>query len=143
MSDTAITKSVFFTAPRETVWAFLTEKDKLAQWFHPAEANLEAGKDYALVETGDDGVANKVCWGSVLEMDKPSRLVCSFTIKPLAGKMTTVTWTLEEAHGGTRLSLLHEGVSKAAGEMALGLLMALDAGWDKHLASLRGQLAAD
>jgi len=30
MSDSTIVKTVFFTAPRETVWSFLTDKDKLA-----------------------------------------------------------------------------------------------------------------
>ena len=34
MTD-SITKTVFLKAPRDTVWAFLTEKDKLARWFHP------------------------------------------------------------------------------------------------------------
>ena len=70
-------------------------------------------------------------------MEPPSLLVYSFTIKPLGGAMTTVSWLLEEAHGGTRLTLKHEGIAEAAGESALGLLMALDAGWDKHLGSLR------
>ncbi len=137
MTDATITKSIFFNASREIVWAFLTQKEKLALWFHPAEADLVEGEDYALISKADDGSVTKQCWGSVVEMDKPSRLVYTFTIKPLGGEMTTVTWTLEEAHGGTKLSLVHEGISKAAGDAAMGLLMALDAGWDKHLASLR------
>ena len=71
-------------------------------------------------------------------MDKPGTLVYSFTIGPLNGAMTTVTWKLEEIQDGTRLTLQHEGISEAAGEAAIGLLMALDKGWDKHLGSLRG-----
>jgi len=137
MTDAIITKSIFFTASRETVWAFLTQKEKLALWFHPAEADLVKGQDYALIHTAEDGSVTKQCWGTVLEMDKPYRLVYTFTIKPLGGEMTTVTWTLEEAHGGTKLSLVHEGIGAAAGDAALGLLMALDTGWDKHLAALR------
>ena len=122
------------------MWAFLTEKEKLALWFHLAESDLALGQDYALIQKAEDGAVTKLCRGTVLEMDKPSRLVYSFTIKPLGGAMTTVTWTLEEVRGGTKLSLRHEGISKAAGEAAMGLLMALDEGWDKHLASLRGRL---
>jgi len=141
MTDAIITKSVFFAASRETVWAFLTEKDKLALWFHPAESDLAENQDYALIHKEDDGSTTKQCWGTVLEMDKPFRLVYTFTIKPLAGAMTTVTWTLEEAHGGTKLSLEHEGIGAAAGEAAMGLLMALDDGWDKHLASFRSAIA--
>ncbi len=137
MTDATITKSIFFTASRETVWAFLTQKEKLALWFHPAQADLVEGEDYALIRKEDDGSVTKQCWGTVLEMDRPSRLVYTFTIKPLGGQMTTVTWMLTEVHGGTKLSLQHEGIGAAASDAALGLLMALDAGWDKHLAALR------
>jgi uncharacterized protein YndB with AHSA1/START domain len=132
-----LVKTVWFAAPRETVWDFLTEADKLAKWFHRAEADLEQGKDYALVATGDDGRPVRQCWGTVLEMDPPVRLVTTFTIKPLAGAMTTVTWRLEEAQGGTRLTLEHDGICAAAGDAALGLLTALDKGWDVHLDGLR------
>lgn len=137
MSNTNITKSIIINAPREIVWAFLVEKDKLDQWFHPAQADLQLGADYALMETKPGGEPSKVCWGEVLEMDRPNRLVYSFTIKPLAGAMTKVIWDLEDAIDGTKLSLTHEGISAAAGEAAMGLLLALDAGWDAHLAKLR------
>lgn len=140
MSDTTINKSCFLAAPRETVWAFLTEKDKLAQWFHPAIADLVEGEDYKLVEKGIDDSEAGICWGTVIKMDKLAKLVYTFTIQPLNGAMTTVTWTLKEIEGGTKLTLKHEGVSKATGEAAMGLLMALDKGWDEHLATMRNSL---
>ena len=141
MTDATIVKTVFFPAPRETVWAFLTEKDKLAQWFHPADADLAEGRDYALVQPSDSGEPATVCWGTVRRMEPPSLLVYTFTIKPLNGVMTTVTWTLEEIHGGTKLTLKHEGLD-AAGSAALGLLAALDVGWDKHFAGLRESVSS-
>jgi len=141
MSETTISKSIFLAAPRETVWAYLTDKDKLGEWFHPADANLEEGKPYALLEDASDS-SSKICWGEVLSARKPAFLSYTFTIKPLGGAMTTVDWTLEEAAGGTRVTLEHKGVGEAAGEAALGLLMALDKGWDEHFAKLRGSTAA-
>lgn len=141
MSNTTLTKSVFLAASRETVWDFLTKKDKLALWFHPAENDLKLGADYSLVQIADDGSLSKQCWGTVLEMDAPSHLKYSFTIKPLSGAMTDVTWTLESLPGGTKLSLSHEGISEAAGDAALGLLMALDNGWDCHIIEMRKALA--
>lgn len=141
MSDSTITKTVFLAASRETVWSFLTDKDKLAEWFHPAEADLADGRDYALVSKDEDGSTNRQCWGTVIEMDPPGSLVYSFTVEPLAGALTTVSWTLEDAYGGTRLTLKHEGIGDAAGESALALLMALDAGWDEHIGKLRAALA--
>lgn len=142
MTDTTLLKTVFFAASRETVWSFLTEKDKLAKWFHPADADLVEGEDYALMGKTDDGAPSKLCWGTVLKMDKPSKLIWSFTVRPLNGAMTTVTWTLEEAIGGTKLTLAHEGIEAAAGESALGLMMALDAGWDAHLKDMRDAVVA-
>ena len=141
MSTTTINKSIFLAAPRETVWDYLTDKDKLGEWFHPAAENLVEGKPYALL--GDAADTNsKMCWGDVLSAKKPSFLSYSFTIKPMGGAMTTVNWTLEEAAGGTRVTLIHEGIGEAAGDAALGLLMALEAGWDKHFVKLRGIVAA-
>lgn len=136
MTDPVITKTVFFAASRETVWSFLTEKDKLAEWFHPAEADLAEGEDYALMANGDDGKPAPLCWGTVLEMDRPSRMQWSFTATPLNGLMTKVDWTLEEVAGGTQLTLVHTGL-EAAGVDGFGLVMALDRGWDDHFGRLR------
>lgn len=141
MSTTTIHKSIFLNAPRETVWAYLTDKDKLGEWFHPADANLTEGKPYALFGDAADS-SSKMCWGEVLSAKKPSFLSYTLTIKPLGGAMTTVNWTLEDAAGGTRVTLSHEGIGEAAGDAALGLLMALEEGWDKHFSKLRGKVAA-
>lgn len=135
MTATTITKTVFLNAPREIVWAFLTERDKLARWFHPAEEDLQEGSDYTLLDQ-ENGMS-RICWGKVLEMRPFVSLVYTFTVKPLNGAMTTVRWTLEDAAGGTRLTLSHEGIEKAAGEAAFMMLSALDAGWDAHFGRLR------
>ena len=138
MTGTAtIHKTVFFKAPRETVWAFLTDKDKLGLWYFAAEADLAEGEDYSLYRVADDGTRARQVWGRVMEMNAPSKLVTTFCFAPLENRETTITWTLETAAGGTRLSLAHEGIEEAAGAAALSLLTALDAGWDKHIGNLR------
>lgn len=142
MTDpTTITKTVFFNASRETVWSFLTDKDKLATWFHPSDTDLTLGEKYALHRIGDDGTKVPLIYGEVLEMEAPRRLVTTFCIEPFGDKSTTVTWELEEAAGGTRLRLTHEGVADAAGEATGHMLVSLDAGWDEHFASLRKSVA--
>jgi len=141
MSTTTITKSIFLKASKETVWDYLTDKDKLAQWFHPAAANLEEGKPYALLSSAEDA-SSKICWGDVLSAKKPSFLSYTFTIKPMGDAVTTVSWKLEDAAGGTRVTVVHEGIGEAGGDAALGLLMALEEGWDKHFVKLRGIAAA-
>lgn len=134
MTDSTMTKTAFFAVKPETVWAFLTEADKLGEWFHPAEADLAADSDYALLEGG-----NKIIWGTVLTWDPTSTLQYTFEIAPFGGMSTTVTWSLMESHGGTMLTLTHAGVGEL-GDAALGMLMALDDGWDKHIASLRAKM---
>lgn len=141
MSTTTISKSIFLNAPRETVWMYLTNKDKLGEWFHPAQADLVEGQSYALLENAND-TDSRICWGEVISARAPEFLSYTFTVKPLAGEMTTVSWTLEEAAGGTRVSLVHDGVGEAAGAAALGLLMALDDGWDKHFSKMRSSVAS-
>ena len=49
MSTTTINKSIFLAVSRDTVWEYLTNKDKLGEWFHPAAANLEEGKPLELL----------------------------------------------------------------------------------------------
>ena len=138
MTDTdRITKTIFIKASRETVWSFLTDKDKLGAWYHPAEADLAAGEDYALTTTADDGATVRLITGRVLTSDAPTRLVTTFVIGPFGGRETVVTWVLDDVAGGTRLTLTHDGIAEAAGAEPLGLLMALDNGWDEHLGDLR------
>lgn len=140
MSTTTINKSIFLAASRETVWQYLTDKNKLGEWFHPAAENLVEGKPFALLADANDS-DSRICWGEVLTASEPSSLIYTFTIKPMGGAMTTVHWTLEDAAGGTRVTLVHEGIGEAAGDAALGLLMALEEGWDKHFSTLRGVAA--
>ncbi len=54
---------------------------------------------------------------------------------------STVKWMLEDVAGGTRLSLEHTGLPQGA--EAYGLTLALDKGWDDHLARMRADAHAD
>lgn len=141
MSSTTIMKTVFFNASRETVWSYLTDKDKLGEWYHPAEADLSEGEAYSLYQINENDQKEALITGRVLEMNAPSKLVTTFVIGPFQGEETTVTWKLEEAAGGTRLLLTHEGIAEATGEAAMHLLTALDNGWDKHFSDLRNVIA--
>lgn len=141
MTSTTIHKTVFFNAKPEVVWSFLTDKDKLGTWYHPAKEDLAEGQDYALIETSDEGVEKAIITGKVMEMSAPHKLVTTFVIGPFGGNSTTLTWVLEAFADGTRLSLKHEGIAEAAGEGAIGLLMALDKGWDEHFGTLRASVA--
>ena len=118
-------KTVFLGVPVDTAWAFLTEADRLAQWFFKTDADFEVGAAYTLYSREEEGA--KRCWGEVLEMSAPSRLRQSFTIAPSGGVMTELLWELNAVDGGTRIKLMHTEL-EAAGEAAFGLMLALDGG---------------
>lgn len=132
MTETNIVKTIFIDANPETVWSYLTDKDKLGEWFHGADVNLEEGSNYQLL--GDEG--NKICWGQVLEANAPTRLAYTFTHNPLEGIESTVIFELCPAHGGTLLTLTHKGLDKALSN-PLQMLISHDKGWDDHFGRLR------
>ena len=131
MTATVLRKSIYLKASPADVWAYLTDPDKLAIWFHKPETTLVEG-DYEMfgTESGD-----KLMWGKVLVAKPFTRLEYTFTIKPMGDQTSTVKWALEEVPGGTYLTLHHEGLPQGA--EAFGLTLALDKGWDEHLGRMR------
>ena len=136
-----LTKTAYFPVPRDLVWKYLTDKDLLGKWYHPAREDLREGEDYELYATGEDGQTSRHVWGHVQRADAPRELVCTFMIPYFDGGETTLTWTLEELAGGTKLTLTHDGIGAASGEAAGQLFAALDKGWDVHLGTLRDTVA--
>ncbi len=135
MPDTVIQKSIFLKASPDQVWDYLTKPDKLAIWFHKPNSTLKEGEGLEMfgTESGD-----KLMWGKVNVARKPVYLEYTFTIKPMGDATSVVKWTLDEVPGGTRLSLEHSGLPQGA--EAFGLTLALDKGWDDHIARMRASL---
>ncbi len=131
MTDTTIRKSVFLAADKPRVWDFLTKTDLLTQWFHPAQSDLSEGEDYLLTSQKD---GDRMCWGTVEVMKPVDYMKWSFTVGPMQGKMSTVEWWLEEAPGGTRLTLEHSELPNS--QEGYGLLLALDMGWHGFMGNL-------
>jgi len=132
MTDNTIRKSIYLNATPEHVWQWLTEPEKLGQWFHKPTAPLVA--DEALEMFGAES-GDKMIWGKVQVARPPEYLEYTFTIKPMGDAVSLVKWTLEPVAGGTRLSLEHSGLPQGA--EAFGLVLALDQGWDRHLGQMR------
>jgi uncharacterized protein YndB with AHSA1/START domain len=130
-----LNKSIYLKASKADVWAFLTDPDKLAMWFHKPKTALAQGDAYAMYCTTS---GDKLMWGDIITATPHSYLEYTFTIAPMGDATSTVKWTLEDVAGGTRLSLVHEGLP--AGEDAFVLTLALDKGWDGHFAQLRDAL---
>jgi uncharacterized protein YndB with AHSA1/START domain len=138
MTDRTIRKSIYLKATQEQVWAYLTQPDKLGEWFHKPKSALKQGEPLAMygTESGD-----KLIWGKVLTARPHDLLEYSFTVKPMGDAVSHVKWTLEPVLGGTRLSLEHSGLPQDV--EAFGLTLALDKGWDDHISRMRTALHDD
>ena len=137
MTELAMIKTIFIKAKPEQVWGFLTEADKLARWFHEANGDMAEGQDYHLKYENPERAGDKLIWGRVLEMDKPNRLVYTFTHQWLKEVETTVSWELTALNGGTQVKVTHAGFEKLAAEEQYEMLSSHDKGWDQHFDRLR------
>ena len=134
MTDLIIRKSILLRASPEKVWAFLTDPDKLAIWFHRPNAPLLGGA-YEMIN--DKGEA--FMWGDVQRAEPFRRLDYTFEIAPMGDAASLVKWTLTEVASGTQLSLEHSGLPQGA--EAFDLSLARDKGWDEHLRRMRAELS--
>ncbi|MGC3937791.1 SRPBCC family protein [Roseobacter sp. EG26] len=132
MTQPTLRKTIYLKASRSEVWAFLTEPEKLAQWFHAPQKTLEKGQKLEMFGTTSGDL---LIWGEVKEARAPEYLEYTFTVKPMGDAVSLVKWTLAEVAGGTQLSLEHSGLPAAA--EAFDLVLALDNGWDKHFIQMR------
>lgn len=133
MTDAVLHKTIYLRATPDQVWPYLTDPDKLGQWFHKPAAPLTSGTSFEMHGTTS---GDKLVWGDVIDARAPEYLEYSFTIKPMGDAVSRVIWRLEAVNGGTRLSLEHSGLPQGAA--AFGLILALDKGWDGHIDTLRG-----
>ena len=132
MTAPTLRKTIILKASRETVWAYLTQPEKLAIWFHAPKAPLVEGEKLEMfgTESGD-----LLIWGDVHHARAPEYLEYTFTVAPMGDAVSTDKWTLDTVPGGTGLTLEHEGLPE--GEAAFGLITALDKGWDDHMGRMR------
>jgi len=132
MTETIIRKSIYLDATPRQVWPWLTDPEKLGQWFHKPPAPLVQGAPLELC--GSDS-GDKLIWGKVQVLREPEYLEYTFTIKPMGAAVSLVKWWLDPVEGGTRLSLEHSGLPQGAS--GFGMVLALDKGWDGHIGQMR------
>ena len=91
MNETVLTKSIYLKATPEKVWAYLTDPEQLAKWFHKPTSPLLEGEYEVLKADG-----SRLMWGTILFAKPYQRLEYTFAIAPLGDCITTVKWNIEE-----------------------------------------------
>jgi len=133
-----------FEAPRELVFDCFTDPQHLAAWWGPLGSSnyfmafvMRLGVQISLRMMGPG--FDHVMGGEYVEIDRPRRIV--FLTKAFEapgggwGIINRNTITFEDAGGATRM-VLHTLVERAEGELVLGALGGMRAGWGQSLERL-------
>ncbi len=106
-----VTKEIIIHAPREIVYGYLTQADKIVQWMgFDAEVEPKRGGIFRLSPNRVDVVR-----GEYVETTPHSKVAFSWGFEgeghELPAGSTLVEISLEEVPTGTRLSLTHSGIA--------------------------------
>ena len=127
-------------APRQRVWAALTEPEQLLRWFPTkrAEIDLRPGGDAVL--EWDEAVAEAV----VDVVEPPGRFAFRWRPAGLGRPFTTVSITLEELGDGasTRVRLVESGFASLPDQIETQSQKGNDEGWAHELQELKEYVEA-
>jgi uncharacterized protein YndB with AHSA1/START domain len=104
------------TARPSVVWAYLTEPDRVAEWFTEASPVGVVGELYRL-DFGEGSVVE----GSIVELEPGRTFAHRWAWTDTEPRQPTlVTWRVEPlGDGGSRLELIHDGWAEAGADEAL------------------------
>lgn len=98
-----------FNAPRDRVFAAMTDPELIPQWWGPRKyattvdkMDVRVGGDWRFVCRDDDG-AEEGFRGSYREITAPERIAQTFEWEPMAGYVVLETATLEDLGDQTKL----------------------------------------
>jgi uncharacterized protein YndB with AHSA1/START domain len=124
---------VYIQAPCEKVWDALIDPEMNKEYWgrHCNVSDWKVGSRWQHTDY-DDRSQVKVA-GSVIESDRPHRLVLSWARPEQLGnpdKTSKVTFTIEEQFGSSKLTVIHS-------ELDAEMLNAISGGWPPILSSLK------
>jgi uncharacterized protein YndB with AHSA1/START domain len=127
-------------APRERVWAALTEPEQLLRWFPTKRAEIDLRPGGNAVLGWDEDVAEAV----VDVVEPPGRFVFRWRPEGLGRPFTTVSFTLEELSGGasTHVRLVESGFASLPDQIETQSQEGNDEGWAHELRELKEYLEA-
>ena len=126
-SDTEITLTRLFDAPRDLVWEAMTRPEHVKQWWGilddgysvpVCEMDLRPGGKWRFVGAGPKGQSPDF-YGEVREVTPPERIVYTEIFAPFPDVESVVTSVLTEEGGKTRLTVSCEYPSQQVRDMVV------------------------
>ena len=126
-SDSEITLTRLFDAPRDLVWTAMTKPEHIKRWWGilgegysvpVCEMELRVGGRWRFQGRGPEG-DYPAFYGEIKELDPPARMVYTEIFEPFPDGGSLVTSTLEEEDGKTRLTVTARYDSRATRDMVL------------------------
>jgi len=141
-TDRDLTLTRIIDAPREKVYRAWTDPEQIKQWFvacskegevstPSAKADARVGGKFNFTERRDGDDIEHV--GEYLEVERPRRLVFTFSVPKFSSDATRVTIETAPEDFGCRLSLTHAGVYAEYARRT-------EAGWARILEGLAAAL---
>jgi uncharacterized protein YndB with AHSA1/START domain len=127
-SETEITLTRLFDAPRDLVWEAMTQPEHVKQWWGMlddgysvpvCEIDLRVGGKWRYVGSGPKGDI-PAFYGEYMEIDRPGRLVYTEIFEPFPDGGSLVTQLLTEEGGKTRLTVTAKYDSRETRDMVIG-----------------------
>lgn len=127
----------FYPHPVETVWAYLSTSELMAQWLMKNDFQPVIGHEFQF-RTGPIASLNfdGIMYCKVLELEPLKRLVYSWNCGPGDGQITlesVVSWELQTKDNGTEVLLDHRGFNQ---EENLDFYHGLMHGWVEKLQNI-------
>lgn len=127
-SDTEITLTRLFDAPRDLVWDAMTKPEHVRRWWGclderysvpVCEIDLRVGGRWRFVGRGPEGDF-PAFFGEYLDIDRPGRLVYTEIFEPFPDAASVVTQRLDDEQGKTRLTVTARYDSRQTRDIVLG-----------------------
>lgn len=135
MSKPEFVYVIYIEAPAAKVWEALTkgEHTKLF-WSRYVQSEWQVGSRVEFLRADKSKLSHD---GEVLEIDPPRRLVMTFdvTAEGMAEPPSRVAYELEEGHGATKLTVIHDRFPPDS-----AVLKGVSTGWPQILSSLKTYL---
>ena len=128
-----IKKEVLLNHDIDKIWNAISKADQISSWFIKADFIADVGYNYTFTSEPNEKGCTTIT-GEV-KASHPYVLIYTWLVGGTTTE-TTVKWELEATQNGTKLSLIHSGISNYTGETAVAMFDSFSGGWDNCINGL-------